>query len=75
MLTFGEQLLNERRRLNMSRRQLAGALGISYDAVRAWELGQRTPSISELILNQIRLFQPLRYGIGRFQEPDNGNQN
>ena len=76
MITFGEQILNERRRLNMSRPQLARALGYkSGNAIRFWELDIQLPKFPDIVLSQINSLMPLPHGIGRFLEPDNGNQN
>lgn len=43
-MTFAEKLRSERQRLGLSQVELAGVLGVSFEAVSKWERGLTTPA-------------------------------
>ena len=44
-MTFPEQLLAERHRLNLTQAKAAALLGISKSALEKWEAGVKTPKL------------------------------
>jgi len=47
-ITFASRLKEARAAAGLSRKELAAAAGVSWQAVRAWEQGAREPGLSSL---------------------------
>lgn len=61
--SIGLEITKARKKLNLTRHELADKIGVSYGAVAKWELGERYPHIKRLIqlekelkLNLIKIY-------------------
>ena len=68
-MTFGENLVNLRKRKGVSQEQLAEVLGLTRQTISKWELNQSTPDL-QYILQMGEFFNvSLDYIFGRTDNP------